>query len=96
MKKYLIFFRRKKSNINLVKSKSKQISSWYPLDQADMVHYPVDAVSYWNSVCDTQVPKSESIREWMLTSGNYEFELSSVNRSQGASSGKRYLDPINY
>lgn len=75
---------------------SRKKKDWYPLSEADMAHYPKDAVDFWNENLATETPKSESIRRFMLGSENYEFELSSVNRSQGAKSGKRYLDPINY
>ena len=65
----------------------------YPLSETDMGHYPVDAVTYWNSEGIKHGAKSEEVRQWMLDPDNYELQPSWYNRSEGAKLGARYYDP---
>lgn len=66
---------------------------WHPLDDCDMSHDPVDAVTYWNRVRGTTSPKSETVRRWMLDPRNYILEPLAINRARGARAGDRYLPP---
>jgi hypothetical protein len=65
----------------------------WPLDDCDMSHDPVDAVTYWNNVRKATFPKSPAVREWMLDPRNYILEPAKRNRSRGARAGERYLPP---
>jgi hypothetical protein len=65
---------------------------WYDLSKADMAH-KTDAVTWWNDTGRAYGAKSPEVRAWMLDSNNYYLELNSINRSQGASLGQRYLAP---
>lgn len=65
----------------------------YPLKDTDMGHYPVDAVTYWNTTGIKHGPKSQEVRDWMLDPKNYELQPSWYNRSEGAKLGARYNDP---
>ena len=69
-------------------------NKWRPLNEADMAH-KTDAVTWWNEVGRDYGPKSKEVREWMLDSNNYYLEHYSINRSQGASLGRKYLPPEN-
>lgn len=73
---------------------SRKDGEWYDLEQADMAHYPKDAVEYWNTEGKYHGAKSEEVREWMLNSDNYELEYRSHNRSDGAKLNKRYEPPV--
>lgn len=69
--------------------------NWYNAkSQADMGHHPIDAVDYWNTTGKYKGARSAEVREWMLNPDNYELEFFSRNRSEGASSGKRYDPPV--
>ena len=57
--------------------------------------HKTDAVTWWNEVGRDYGPKSKEVREWMLDSNNYYLEHYSINRSQGASLGRKYLPPEN-
>lgn len=63
-----------------------------PLRECDMGHYPVDAVTYWNTTGYKHGPKSPEVRQWMLDPDNYMLQPSSYNRSEGAKLGKTYRD----
>ena len=63
-----------------------------PLSECDMGHYPVDAVTYWNTEGYKHGPKSQAVRDWMLDPDNYMLQPSSYNRSQGAKLGQTYRD----
>lgn len=67
---------------------------WYPLEDADMAHYPVDAVTYWNETGRKFGPKSTEVRQWMNSSKNYTLDHYSLNRSAGARLGQEYLPPL--
>lgn len=68
-------------------------TEFYPLKDTDMGHYPVDAVTYWNTEGIKHGPKSEAVRKWMLDPDNYELQPSWYNRSEGAKLGVQYQDP---
>lgn len=71
--------------------------NWYPLQEADMSHIE-DAVTWWNTKGRKFGAKTEEVREWMLSSKNYELDHFSINRSKGAKLGQtengRYLPPL--
>lgn len=67
--------------------------SYVPLSQTDMGHFPVDAVTYWNSTGINHGARSPEVRAWMLDPDNYSLQPSSYNRSQGAKLGVQYNDP---
>ncbi|MCV6628790.1 MAG: GH-E family nuclease [Flavobacteriaceae bacterium] len=66
---------------------------WYAIDQADMAH-KVDAILWWNAKGRYFGAKSAEVRQFMLNSDNYYLELFSINRSQGARIGQKYLPPV--
>ncbi len=65
---------------------------WYNIRNADMAHR-YDAVTYWNRTGRRFGPRSEQVRDWMLRSKNYVLDHFSLNRSEGAGLGQRYLSP---
>ena len=68
--------------------------NWYPLDQCDLSHEPVDAVTFWNSRTGAdKMPRSEAVRVFMTNPMNYIFEPSSSNRSRASRDNARYTDP---
>lgn len=67
--------------------------NFYPLAEMDMGHFPVDAVTYWNTIGINYGPKSQVVRQWMLDPNNYELQHFSRNRSLGAQIGETYIDP---
>lgn len=66
--------------------------TWHSPAEADMGHV-IDAVTWWNSNGRFKGPKAPEVLAFMNDADNYELELSSQNRSRGASSGIRYLPP---
>jgi hypothetical protein len=68
---------------------------WWPLDDCDMSHEPVDAVDFWNDTARPSGwnPKGTEVRDWMLNHKNYILEPSAENRSRGSRNKKRYLPP---
>lgn len=71
--------------------------SWGPIEDFDMGHKPVDAVSYWNNIGRYSEPRSKQVREWMTSPENYELVPRDINRSGGgslSSSGVRYQAPV--
>jgi len=73
---------------------SRKDGKWYDIENADMAHYPKDAVAYWNTEGKQYGPKSKRVRNWMLNPNNYELEHYSHNRSDGAKLGKNYEPPV--
>lgn len=73
--------------------KSRKDGKWYDIADADMAHYPTDAVEYWNTTGKNHGQKSKKVRDWMNDPNNYELEHYSHNRSDGAKLGKRYDPP---
>ncbi len=69
-------------------------NKWYPLEVADMSHFPVDAVKWWNETGRFYGPKSSEVRNWMLESKNYTLDHYSLNRSAGAKLSDEYLPPV--
>ena len=71
------------------------VERWYSIDDMDMGHHPVDAVTYWNDTGRSHGPRSQAVRDWMLDPDNYELQHYSVNRSEGALAGQteQYLPP---
>jgi HNH/ENDO VII superfamily nuclease with conserved GHE residues len=69
---------------------------WYPLEKADMAHYPKDAVTWWNETGRQYGAKSPEVRAFMLDSKNYVLDHYSLNRSAGATLGQtvKYLPPL--
>ena len=68
---------------------------WHALDETvDMAHTPLDAVTYWNTICRSHGHKSDPVRTWMLDSGNYTLMPRGPNRSAGAMLGETYLPPV--
>ncbi len=67
--------------------------NWYPIKNADMAH-KTDAVSWWNKTGSKHGAKSKEVRKWMLDSKNYELDLYSINRSQGAKISEVYKLPL--
>ncbi|MPY23822.1 GH-E family nuclease [Shewanella sp. YLB-07] len=63
---------------------------WHPITKTDMGHVE-SAVEYWNRVGRYQGAKSPEVRKFMNDPSNYILEPSSINRSNGASLGKKYL-----
>jgi hypothetical protein len=61
--------------------------NWYDIADADMGHYPVDAVTWWNEVGRFHGAKSDFVRDWMEDAKNYELEPPGANRSAGAKLG---------
>ncbi|WP_447528672.1 hypothetical protein [Vreelandella sp. TE19] len=59
----------------------------------DMAH-KVDAVTWWNDTGRFFGPKSPEVRQFMLNADNYELQLRSINRSDGARLGQTYQPPI--
>lgn len=71
--------------------------TWYKLDDCDMGHVPIDAVTYWNNVGRYHGPKSDEVRDWMTDPGNYEIQPSDLNQADGrimGSSGFTYQPPV--
>jgi vacuolar-type H+-ATPase subunit H len=66
---------------------------WYPIEEADMAHYPKDAVTYWNEEGRYYGEQSTEVREWMNDEDNYTLDHYKLNRSAGASLGEEYLPP---
>ena len=66
---------------------------WYPISQADMAHR-TDAVKWWNRKGRQYGAKAPEVRKWMKDSRNYYLEHYSINRSQGARLGIKYLPPM--
>jgi hypothetical protein len=68
--------------------------SWFPLNQCDLSHEPVDAVTFWNSLSgEDKKPRSPVVRAFMTNPMNYIFEPSSSNRSRASRDNARYTDP---
>ncbi|WOS42712.1 PAAR-like domain-containing protein [Xanthomonas rydalmerensis] len=67
---------------------------WYKIDEADMAHYPRDAVSYWNEEGRKFGARSPEVRAFMNNPDNYVLDHFSLNRSSGASLGETYLPPL--
>ncbi|MDS1142240.1 DUF4150 domain-containing protein [Pusillimonas sp. SM2304] len=67
---------------------------WYPLKEADMAHFPKDAVSWWNKVGRRYGPKSPEVRRWMRDPDNYILDHFRLNRSAGAKLKETYLPPL--
>ncbi|OEZ65950.1 filamentous hemagglutinin [Janthinobacterium sp. HH103] len=59
----------------------------------DMAHR-TDAVTWWNSTGRFFGSKAPEVRQFMLNSDNYMFQMRSENRSAGASLGVTYLPPV--
>ena len=74
----------------------RETEKWYPISKADMGHYPVDAVSWWNKTGRKYGAKSKKVREWMLSSKNYELQYYKINRSKGGKLKEKYLDPLKW
>ncbi len=68
--------------------------NWYPLEEADMAHFPVDAVKWWNQTGRQYGAKAPEVRAWMLDSKNYVLDQFSLNRSAGAQLGIEYEPPL--
>lgn len=71
--------------------------NWYKLDDVDMGHVPIDAVTYWNNVGRYHGPRSDEVRDWMRDPGNYELQPSDINQADGrimGSSGFTYQPPV--
>ncbi len=51
------------------------------------------AVDYWNIEGRFFGPRAPEVRDFMNDPSNYWLELSSINRSDGASMGIRYMLP---
>ncbi len=67
--------------------------SWYRVEDCDMGHTR-DAVNWWNAEGRFYEPKSQTVRDWMLDSQNYELEPSPINKSRGAQLTERYQSPL--
>jgi hypothetical protein len=67
---------------------------WYPLKEADMAHFPKDAVSWWYQVGRRLGPKSPEVRRWMRDPDNYILDHFRLNRSAGAKLKETYLPPF--
>jgi hypothetical protein len=66
---------------------------WYDIKDADMAHYPKDAVSWWNETGRNYGARSPEGIDWMQNSDNYVLDHFSNNRSAGARLDERYLPP---
>jgi hypothetical protein len=56
--------------------KDRRTQQFHNIRLADMGHYPVAAVTYWNEQGRRSEPRSETVRDWMLDPSNYDLELS--------------------
>jgi hypothetical protein len=56
---------------------------WYEVAKADMGHYPVDAVTWWNKIGRLHGERSNFVLAWMKNPRHYELEPSAANRSAG-------------
>ena len=56
--------------------------------------HKIDAVKWWNSTGRQYGARSAEVRKWMKDSRNYYLEHYSINRSQGAKLGIKYLPPL--
>lgn len=66
---------------------------WYDIRDADMGH-KTDAVKWWNKTGRFSGPKSKRVRNFMLSSYNYELQPYWINRSKGAKLKENYLPPV--
>lgn len=68
---------------------------WWPIDDCDMSHDPVDAVDFWNNTARPRgwPPKGPDVRAWMLDPKNYILEPAPINRGRGSRDNQRYLAP---
>jgi len=69
---------------NGMEFKDPNDGKWYSIKEADMAHYPRNAVDYWNNEGIKYGAKSPQVRAWMRDSNNYRLEHYSYNRSAGA------------
>lgn len=70
---------------------------WYALEDCDMGHSPIDAVTYWNNVGRYHGPRSDEVRDWMRDPDNYELQPSHINQADGrimGNSGFTYQPPV--
>lgn len=69
--------------------------NWYPIEQAGMAHFPVDAVTFWNTRDRSSGPRSPFVRQWMLDPASYVFDWFGLNGQSsavlGQTPGGRYL-----
>ncbi|MFB8375149.1 hypothetical protein [Paenibacillus taichungensis] len=74
-----------------------QVMESYGLSTANMAHRNdpphTDAVTWWNNVGRNYGAKSKEVRDWKLDSNNYVLDHYSLNRSDGAKLGQKYLPP---
>lgn len=78
---------------NGLEFKDPNDGKWYPIKDADMAHFPRNAVDYWNQEGILHGPLSPQVRQWMLDPSNYRLEHFSFNRSAGAALGTVYKVP---
>ena len=66
---------------------------WISIGDTDLGHYPVDAVTWWNTTGFKYGPRAIEVTDWMKDAKNYRFEESGYNQYNGATSGERYRLP---
>lgn len=72
--------------------------NWYPYDELNMGHYPIDAVVYWNNVGRFYGPKAPEVVEWMNDPDSYLLQPGPINQEDGrvmGASGMGYQPPVN-
>ncbi|NLE97994.1 MAG: hypothetical protein GX596_08405, partial [Propionibacterium sp.] len=71
--------------------------NWYPYDELNMGHHPIDAVVYWNNVGRFHGPKAPAVVEWMNDPDNYLLQPGPINQEDGrimGASGFTYQPPV--
>lgn len=71
--------------------------NWYPYDELNMGHYPIDAVVYWNNVGRFHGPKAPEVVDWMNDPDNYLLQPGPINQADGrimGASGFGYQPPV--
>jgi hypothetical protein len=76
-----------------IKFPENESGTWYYVDDCDLSHEPMDAVTYWNTIGYKYGPRSPEVREFMTNPKNYIFEPRSINRSRSSREGETYRDP---
>jgi len=65
-----------------------QDGKWHPIAGADMGHV-TDAVRWWNDEGYLYGTRSETVRDWMKNSDNYELQPPEFNQREGALLGAK-------
>ncbi len=66
---------------------------WHHIDECDLSHEPIDAVTWWNNEGYKYGPRSSQVNEFMNNPNNYIFEPLSSNRSRNSRNNEEYRLP---